>query len=222
MIIEKNKVGVLSYVIHVDSEAGELLEKVEYAQPRTMVFGTGRMLRSFEDQLLGLRSGDEFEFLLSPEESFGEYNNDLLMEVPKTVFMVNGEIKPDTLVVGRAIPMMDGEGNPFDGRVIAINESTVSMDFNHPLAGKSLFTKGEIINVREATYDELNPVASGCGCGSSEDSCCGGGGHSHEHSGGGCGCHSEDNSGGGCGCSDHGDDHQHQQHDHAGGCGCHS
>ena len=210
MRIEKNRVGVISYVIHVENEAGELLEKADFSQPRTMIFGTGRLLRSFEDKLIGLRSGDEFEFLLTPEESFGDYNSELLMEVPKSVFMVNGEIKPDTLVVGNTIPMMDGEGNPFDGRVVAVSESSVSMDFNHPLAGKSLFAMGEIVNVREATQEELNPVASGCGCGSSEDSCCGGGGHSHEKSSG------------GCGCNDHDDHHHQHQHEHAGGgCGCH-
>jgi len=209
MVIEKNKVGVIAYAIHVDNEAGELLEKVEYSQPRTMVFGTGRMLKSFEDKLLGLRSGDSFEFLLSSEESFGDYNKDLLMEIPKTVFMINGEIKPDTLVVGRVVPMMDGDGNPFDGRVVAVNESTVSMDFNHPLAGKSLFTKGEVLNVREATYDELYPSASGCGCGSHNDSCCGGGGHDH---------HDEEE---GCGVCDPHEGHQHQHsHHHSGGCNC--
>ncbi|KAF0131060.1 MAG: FKBP-type peptidyl-prolyl cis-trans isomerase SlyD [Bacteroidetes bacterium] len=209
MVIEKNKVGVIAYAIHVDNEAGELLEKVEYSQPRTMVFGSGRMLKSFEDKLLGLRSGDSFEFLLSSEESFGDYNSDLLMEIPKTVFMVNGEIKPDTLVVGRVVPMMDGDGNPFDGRVIAVNESTVAMDFNHPLAGKSLFTKGEVLNVREATYDELYPAASGCGCGSHNDSCCGGGSHDH---------HDEEE---GCGACDPHEGHQHQHsHHHGGGCNC--
>jgi FKBP-type peptidyl-prolyl cis-trans isomerase SlyD len=55
------------------------------------------------------------------------------------------------------------------------------MDFNHPLAGKSLYTFGQVLNVREATFEELNPAPSGCGCGSHSDSCCGGGGHSHDH-----------------------------------------
>ncbi len=208
MVIEKHKVGVIAYAIHVENEAGELLEKAEYSQPRTMIFGTGRLLKSFEDKLLGLHSGDEFEFTLSAEESFGTYNNELLMEIPKTVFMVNGEIKPDTLVVGRVIPMMDGEGNPFDGKILAIHEQTVSMDFNHPLAGKSLYTKGEVINVREATYEELNPVASGCGCGSHNDSCCGGGSHDHYDEDEGCGV-----------CGDH-EGHNHTHHHHGGGCKC--
>jgi len=205
MIIDKHRVGIITYSIHVDNENGEVLEKAEMPQPRTMLFGTGRVMQGFEDHLMGLKAGESFSFVLSPEEAFGSWNKDLLMEIPKTVFMVNGEIKPDTLVVGRSIPMMDGDGNPFDGRVLAINDETVSMDFNHPLAGKSLFTKGEVISVREATYEELYPAASGCGCGSHNDSCCGGGGHHHDEEEG-CGV-----------CGDH-DGHHH--HHHGGGCSC--
>lgn len=204
MIIDKHRVGIITYAIHVDNENGEVLEKAEMPQPRTMLFGTGRVMQGFEDHLMGLKAGESFSFVLSPEEAFGSWNKDLLMEIPKTVFMVNGEIKPDTLVVGRSIPMMDGDGNPFDGRVLAVNDETVSMDFNHPLAGKSLFTNGEVISVREATYEELYPAASGCGCGSHNDSCCGGGGHHHDE---------ED----GCGvCGDHDGHHHH----HGGGCSC--
>lgn len=203
MLIEKNKAGIIAYSIRVNDAQGELLEEATTALPRTMIFGSGRIMKSFEDKLIGLRSGDNFEFVLAPSESFGEYNNDMRMELPKSVFMVNGQIKPDTLVVGRVIPMMDGEGNPFDGRVLAVNDDSVSMDFNHPLAGKKLFVKGEVMNVREATYEELYPVASGCGCGSHNDSCCGGGGHHHDEEEG-CGV-----------CGDHGGHHH-----HGGGCSC--
>jgi FKBP-type peptidyl-prolyl cis-trans isomerase SlyD len=208
MIIQENKVGVLTYSIHVENENGELLEQATAINPRTMVFGTGRLLKSFETRLLGLRSGDKFEFVLNPEECFGDYREELVMDIPKAAFMVNGELKEGTLEIGRTVPMMDSEGNPFDGRVLSIEGNVVTMDFNHPLAGKPLFTYGEVLNVREATYEELNPVASGCGCGTPNDSCCGGGGHDYDHD-----HHHEE--GEGCGvCGDTKDYHKH------GGCGC--
>ncbi|PKP53331.1 MAG: peptidylprolyl isomerase [Bacteroidetes bacterium HGW-Bacteroidetes-1] len=207
MVIEKNKVGVLTYSIQIDNEVGEILESAGLNDPKTMLFGTGRLLKSFEERLLGLRTGAKFEFTLTPEDSFGLYREELKMDIPKSAFMVNGTIKPDTLIVGRTIPMMDSEGNPFDGRVIALNGDVVSMDFNHPLAGKSLFTKGEILNVREATYEELNPATSGCGCGTSNESCCGGGEHKHSHH--------KDHDEEGCGvCGDTKEVHQH------GSCNC--
>ncbi|MDP3446323.1 MAG: FKBP-type peptidyl-prolyl cis-trans isomerase [Ignavibacteria bacterium] len=211
MIIQKNKVGVLTYGIYVENESGELLEHASNEAPRTLLFGTGRLLKSFEERLLGLKSGDSFEFILSPEEAFGVVKQELLMEIPTAAFMVNGKIKEDTLVVGKTVPMMDNQGNPFDGKVVAINGEQVSMDFNHPLAGKNLFTKGSVLNVREATYDELNPAPSGCGCGTPNDSCCGGSeskGHNHHDVGQGCGV---------CGDFEESNHHHHHQH---GGCGC--
>jgi FKBP-type peptidyl-prolyl cis-trans isomerase SlyD len=116
------------------------------------------------------------------------------MDIPMAAFVVNGELKSDKLKVGNIVPMMDNEGNPFDGRVIAVDNDTVKMDFNHPLAGKALHTFGQVLNVREATVEELNPAPAGCGCGTPNDSCCGGG-HSHDH-------HHEEESCGVCGSAD--------------------
>ncbi len=201
MIIEKNRVGIIAYTLQVNNATGEILEEATTAQPKTLVFGTGRIMQSFENKMLGLKSGDFFEFTLTPAESFGEFMQDLLMEVPKSVFMVNGQIQDETFGVGKVVPMMDEEGNPFDGKVLAINEKTVSMDFNHPFAGKGIYVKGKVLNVREATHDELNPVASGCGCGSHDDGCCGGGNHHHDdHDGCGCGGHEAEHQHHGCGC----------------------
>ncbi|MDD3636921.1 MAG: FKBP-type peptidyl-prolyl cis-trans isomerase [Bacteroidales bacterium] len=180
MVIEAQKVGILSYQIKVNNDSGEVLEEATIDNPRTMLFGTGRVMQSFESRLYGLKSGDSFDFVIEPEEAFGNFKEELVMDIPISAFVVKGELKSDKLKVGNTVPMMDSEGNPFDGRVIAIDDQTVKMDFNHPLAGKALHTLGQVLNVREATYEELNPAPSGCGCGSHSDSCCGGG-HSHEH-----------------------------------------
>jgi len=208
MKIEEHKVGVLAYSIQVEDAKGDVLEQATQSGPRTLVFGLGRLMKSFEDKLIGLKSGDKFEFLLPPEKTFGLYKDEMVMDIPKTAFMVNGELKTDALVVGKVIPMMDNQGNPFNGYITELKDETVTMDFNHPLAGKSLYTIGEVLNVREATDEELNPAPSGCGCGSPNDSCCGGGskkeGHHHHHGNEGCGCETEstfDSCGsGGCNC----------------------
>ncbi len=200
MEIRENRIGILAYTIQLENASGEILEEASKEHPRSMLFGSGRILKSFDQQLLGLRSGDQFEFILSPEEGFGEYKEDLLMDVPRSVFSIDGQLQSDMLEIGRVIPMMDRQGNPFDGKVLAINGDFIRMDFNHPLAGKSLYTRGEILNVREATEAELNPSDHGCGCGSdNEGGCCGGGHHDHHHDSDGCGCH-EENSEHQCGC----------------------
>jgi FKBP-type peptidyl-prolyl cis-trans isomerase SlyD len=195
MKIEQHRVGILAYSIQVEDAQGDVLEHATISEPRTLVFGLGRLMQGFEDKLIGLKSGDKFEFLLTPDETFGVYKEEMVMDIPKTAFMVNGVLKDDVLVVGKVIPMMDNHGNPFNGHIMKINDEAVTMDFNHPLAGKSLYTVGEVLNVREATYEELNPAPSGCGCGTPNDSCCGGSskkeGH-HHHGEEGCGsCESE-------------------------------
>lgn len=141
MEIRENRIGILTYTIQVNNQEGEVLEEATIDQPRTMLFGTGRLLKSFDEKLLGLRSGDRFEFVLSPDECFGAYQEELVMDLPKTAFMINGQLKPEALEIGRTVPMVDSDGNPFDGKVISVHTDTVRMDFNHPLAGKHLFTR---------------------------------------------------------------------------------
>lgn len=204
MVIETQKVGILSYQIKVDQADGEVLETATNENPRTMLFGTGRVLAGFENHLIGLKSGDTFDFVIEPDEAFGSFSKELIMDVPKAAFVVNGEFKADTLKIGRTVPMMDSDGNPFEGRIIEIVDEAVKMDFNHPLAGKTLRATGMVVNVREATEEELNPAPSGCGCGTSDEGCCGGGGHDHNHDDNGCGCGTsselQEQSAGGCGC----------------------
>ncbi len=181
MVIAEQKVGVLTYNIHIDNHNGELLEEAPESNPRTLLFGTGRLIKSFEERLMGLKSGDDFSFKLGPEEAFGQYRKDMVMEIPITAFMVDGNIREGMLDIGNIVPMMDSEGHALNGRVVTVNNDKVTMDFNHPLAGKSLYTYGKVLHVREATHEELNPAPSGCGCGSQNDACCGGGEHKEHH-----------------------------------------
>ncbi len=180
MVIEEQKVGMLTYSIHIEDVHGELLEQASEENPRTLLFGTGRLLKSFENKLMGLKTGDSFEFVLNPEEAFGNRREDMVMDIPVSAFMVEGEIREGMLEIGNTIPMMDSDGNALNGAVVSVNGDKVTMDFNHPLAGKSLFTFGSVLHVREATDEELNPAPSGCGCGTPNDACCGGT-ESHEH-----------------------------------------
>ncbi len=194
MELSTHKTGVLVYNIRVNDQHGELLEEAGHDNPRKMVFGTGRLLGAFEQRLMGLKAGDSFEFVIEPSETFGEYNPGMVMDLPMSAFAVNGEVKPGMLETGKVIPMMDSEGNPFNGKVISVSGEKVTMDFNHPLAGKSLYTSGKVMAVREATYEELHPVVSGCGCGTPDQGCCGGSsGHDHHHN------HHDEDSCGVCG-----------------------
>lgn len=187
----KNMFVKLSYELRTDSSNGEIIEKTEDVSPLEFVFGAGKMLEMFEDKLEGLVAGDKFEFCLEAEEAYGVKDEEAIVELPIDIFQADGVVQDDLLVVGNSIPMMDSQGNRMNGLVLAVTEATVTMDFNHPLAGEKLFFKGNILDVREATEDELVSSCNSGGCGSG--GCGSGGCGTEEKSEGSC-------STGSCGC----------------------
>lgn len=202
MEITRNMFVSLTYELKTGSEDGEIKEKAVADSPLDFLFGAGLMLPSFEEKVEGLKTGDSYQFSLPADEAYGPKFPDRIVELPISIFQVDGKIDEEMLVVGESLPMMDSSGNRLNGLILEITDENVKMDFNHPLAGEDLFFKGEILEVREATEAEIMEAVggggcgSGCGCGSGEDSGCGSGGCSTESaasSGGGCGS--------GCGCS---------------------
>lgn len=156
MKIEDLKVGKLVYTIQADDANGEILESATEEKPRVMMFGVGRIMKSFSDGLRSLEAGDSFAFTIAPDEAFGWHDDEKMMDVPLNVFMEDGQIREDLLVVGNVIKLQDKDGHPFDGRIVQVDEDHVVMDFNHPLAGRSLFVKGKVLKVREPTIEEMD------------------------------------------------------------------
>lgn len=198
MIAEKNSVVSIVYELRSGSKEGEIVEALTPENPLTFVFGTGGLLPKFEENLSGLNSGDSFEFLLNSEDAYGPVVESAVVNVPKSIFMVEGQIDENLLKLGNTVPMMDAEGRRMNGKILAIDEEAVQMDFNHPMAGNDLYFKGQVSEIREATEEELSHghvhADGGCGCGEGDGSCedkgkkggnCDDGG---SQGGGGCGC----------------------------------
>jgi FKBP-type peptidyl-prolyl cis-trans isomerase SlyD len=201
MIIDKNTVATLVYSIRIKDADGEIIEDVQ-KEPREMLFGFDKMISGFESNLKGLTTGNDFNFSLNAEQSFGEYRDDMVVNVPKQAFMVDGALREDLVFVGNEISMMDNSGRPLRGKVVEIMEESVKMDFNHPLAGEGLHVSGSVLGVREMTPADIEPKSTGCGsgCGCSSEG-------DHDHSGGGCSTEKDSSSegeggccGSGCGC----------------------
>ena len=194
MKITQNSVVEFCYDLEVD---GQIVDKTTKERPLDYIHGTGGLLPKLEAHIEGMEPGDKFDVTLSPAEGYGEVNPDMVIDLPKSAFEVNGEVREDLLVPGNTIPMLNSMGGVIPGVVLEVTADSVKMDLNHQMAGKTLHFTGEILTVREATEKELTEGLHGefvhsCGCG---------GCHGHE---GGCG-----DCGGGCG------------EDHDCGCGCH-
>ena len=182
----------LTYDLRVDDENGEVIEQATEEQPLQFLYGAGVMLPKFESQLAGLREGEPFTIRLNKNDAYGDVNQDAVVELPKHVFLVNGNFDDELIKVGNTVPMMSSNGQRLNGLVLEIDDDTVKMDFNHPLAGEDLFFAGKVLEVREASDEEVAQIFSGsgsCGCGSGgcgsgcEDEAC-----STESTGHGCGC----------------------------------
>jgi len=219
MKVEKNKMVAVDYKLTVD---GQIADQSRPGQPLEFICGTGMLLPKFEAAIEGLEPGEKTSFTLAPKDGYGEFIPEAVVELPKEVFMVDGKLAEEILFVGSQVPMSDAQGHRMTGIVREIAENSVKMDFNHPMAGKTLDFEVEVVSVRDVTPEDL-AAKGGCGCGCDHDDCHGGcGGHEHD---GGCGCdHDECHGGHGhhhdgeCGC---GHDHcEGNGHHHDDGCGC--
>ena len=141
MIAEKNNVISIVYELRSDSKEGEVVESLTSENPLTFLYGTGGLLPKFEEQLNGMKSGDNFEFLLRSEDAYGPVVENAIVHVPQSVFEVDGSIDENLMKIGTMVPMMDAEGRRLNGKVIALEGDAVKMDFNHPMAGSDLFFK---------------------------------------------------------------------------------
>ena len=104
--------------------------------------------KHLKSYLEGLEEGDRFSFSIAPEEAYGQYDEERIIDLPKTIFEVDGEIDEEVLFEGNMVPMMDTDGNRLMGFFTNIGDDMVTMDFNHPLAGETMYFEGTVIGVR--------------------------------------------------------------------------
>lgn len=139
------------------------------AQPDilTYVAGYKELLPSLENRLLGLRPGDQAEFVIPADEAFGQRQPQLLQEFSRRRFPPEADLQPGMAVVPS--PCAIEIAYPYT--VVEVKDDVVVLDQNHPLAGEDLYYQVEILEVRPATPEELAPLQSCDSCGGDTDSC---------------------------------------------------
>jgi FKBP-type peptidyl-prolyl cis-trans isomerase SlyD len=157
-------------------EPEELMERATENQPFTFYSGVGMALERFENEMLATELNGTFDFTIPAEEAYGEYDDEAVITLEKEIFMVDGKIDEELSVEGNVLPLLDSEGNRFNGSVVKSDEKTVTVDLNHPLAGENLHFVGKILIKREASDEEIAnamaPSCSGCGGGCSSEGNC--------------------------------------------------
>jgi len=122
-------------------------EQVDSSQvrgvPLSYVHGQGQLISGLEARLQGLSIGDERDFTISPEEGYGSVDPAAFVDVPR------GQLPPDVAPeVGMTLRGQSAEGRPFAATVSKIEGESVTLDLNHPLAGKTLEMNIEVIDVK--------------------------------------------------------------------------
>ena len=188
----KNKYISVMYKLYTSASDGkkELIEETADGDPFVFVSALGMTLDAFESHIVPLNVGEAFDFTLPPADAYGEYEPTGKQAVPRNIFEINGKLDSRFIYEGAVVPLASPDGARFNGTIVEIGKDTVTVDINHPLAGKSLNFVGSVVESREATNDEVRDALNqitGCGGG------CGGCG------GGSCdGCGSKGEGCGGC------------------------
>lgn len=128
----------LNYTLRVD---GKVLDSTEGKEPLVYIQGDGQFLRGFESGMEGLRAGDKREFKVPPKDGYGELDKSAVINVPLAAFPATKGLKPGDIVQG-----MQGK-RPVRARIVRVGPNDITLDFNHPLAGKTLEFSVQVIEV---------------------------------------------------------------------------
>lgn len=129
----------------LELEDGSVVDSNFDQEPVTFTIGDGNLLPGFEELLFGLKAGDKKSFVVPPERGFGAHNPENMQEMPRSQF-------PETLTleVGVVLSFADAQQNELPGVVSSFDDEVVKIDFNHPLAGRDIQFRVDIIDVNPA------------------------------------------------------------------------
>ncbi len=147
-MIKENSVVTIHY--ELKDAAGEVLDSSKGQDPLVYLHGAGNIIVGLEEALIGKKIGEEVDAVIAPEKAYGLPVDALIQTVPRSAF---GE-SIDQVSVGMRF-QAETEQGPVPVVVTAMEGDTVTVDGNHPLAGKELFFKVSVSDVREASAEEI-------------------------------------------------------------------
>jgi len=148
MTIAENKVVSIHYKV-ADAANAEVIDSSEGGDPMTYLHGAQNIIPGLEQALEGKAEGDAVEVTIAPADAYGEYSEDRVQQVPKEAFAEMEKVEPGMMVTAQT------EGGQVNLVVTEVDESTVTVDANHPLAGKSLTFDVTVEEVRDASEEEI-------------------------------------------------------------------
>ena len=148
MTIAQHKVVSIHYKVS-DTASSEVIDSTEDGDPMTYLHGAQNIIPGLEQALEGKQVGDEIEVTVAPADGYGEYSEDRVQQVPIEAFAEMEKVEPGMMVTAET------EGGAVNLVITEVSETTVTVDANHPLAGKSLSFEVTVESVRDANEEEI-------------------------------------------------------------------
>lgn len=147
LMIGKNAVVSINYTL--TNDAGEVMDTSEGREPLTYLHGANNLIPGLEKEMEGKTEGQNFKVSIPPAEAYGESNPELVQTLSKEMFKGVDKVEPG---MGFTAQGPQGEQHIV---VTAVDGDQVTVDANHPMAGKTLHFAVEIVNVRDASAEEI-------------------------------------------------------------------
>lgn len=148
LMIGKHSVVSIHYTLKDD--AGEVMDSSEGHAPLDYLHGENNLIPGLESELQGKVAGAKFQAVIAPKDGYGEVNEDFIQTISKQMFQGVDQIEP-----GMTFTAQGDGGVQRQVRIVNVEGDDVTIDANHPLAGKTLHFDVEIVDVREATAQEV-------------------------------------------------------------------
>jgi FKBP-type peptidyl-prolyl cis-trans isomerase SlyD len=146
--VKDDQIVTLDYTLRVN---GEVVDSSEGHAPIEFIQGMGHIIPGLEGQLYGMGIGESKSLTVLAADGYGEIDPNAVVDIPRAEFPPRIQLE-----AGLGIQMTDPAGNPMTARIDSVAEDTVTLDFNHPLAGKELLFDVKIVGLREATAEEMD------------------------------------------------------------------
>jgi FKBP-type peptidyl-prolyl cis-trans isomerase SlyD len=145
--VQNDVVVSMEYTLHVD---GEKIDSSEGQDPLQFLVGYGNIISGLEREMMGMKVGDSKDLVIQPTDAYGDFDEEAFMEVPRDQFP-----KDMPLEEGLELTVRDDAGQARYARVDGIDGESVTLNFNHPLAGDELHFNVKVVGLRAPTSEEL-------------------------------------------------------------------
>ena len=138
----------IAYTLTVD---GNIVDASEENEPLEYLQGYQNIIPGLERELVGMQVGESRDVTVLPTDGYGEMDPDALIDVPRSEFPKDLELKP-----GLELQLQNQDNELLNAIIVEVSPQTVKLDLNHPLAGKELFFRVTVVGLREATEEEMS------------------------------------------------------------------